>query len=152
MCLYCFYCIQIFIKIKFIQRITMKTTLMVLTLLLSTTLYANNIQCKEDGNQMQMNQCAYENFQKADKELNRVYKKLRAKNKNDKTYLKNLKASQKLWIKFRDAELDLIFTCESGDMRMCFGSMYPLLLNSEKAEITEQRVKSLKSYLKQERL
>ena len=130
----------------------MKTTLLLLTLLFSTTLYANNIKCNPSGNQMQMNQCAYEDFKKADKELNSVYKKLRAKNKNDKTYLQNLKASQRLWIKFRDAELDLIFTCESGDMRMCFGSMYPLLLNSEKAAITEQRVKSLKSYLKQEKL
>ena len=51
----------------------MKTTLLLLTLLFGTTLYANNIQCKEDGNQMQMNQCAYETFQQADKKLNKVY-------------------------------------------------------------------------------
>jgi len=130
----------------------MKKILLTLTLLLSTTLYANNIQCKEDGNQMQMNQCAYEDFKKADKELNKVYKALRNKNKNDKAYLSNLKTSQRLWIKFRDAELDLIFTCESGDMRLCFGSMYPLLLNSEKAAITQQRVKSLENYLRSENL
>ena len=97
---------------------------------------------------MQMNQCAYNDYKRADIALNRVYKKLRAKNKSDKAYLKNLKISQRLWIKFRDAELDLIFTCESGDTRMCFGSMYPLLYNSEKAAITKQRVKSLNSYLK----
>lgn len=121
-------------------------------LLLSSTLFANNIQCKEDGNQMQMNQCAYEAFQKADKALNKVYKALRNKNKSDKAYLANLKTSQRLWIKFRDAELDLIFTCESGDMRMCFGSMYPLLLNSEKASITQQRVKSLENYLRSENI
>ena len=128
----------------------MKKTLLSLTLLLGTTLYANNIQCKEDGNQRQMNQCAYEDFQKADKALNKVYKALRSKNKNDKAYLSNLKTSQRLWIKFRDAELDLIFTCETDDMRQCFGSMYPLLYNSEKAAITDQRVKSLQKYLKSE--
>ncbi len=127
-------------------------TLLLLTLLFNATLHANSIQCKEDGNQMQMNQCAYETYQKADKALNTVYKALRNKKKNDKTYLANLKTSQRLWIKFRDAELDLIFTCESGDKRQCFGSMYPLLYNSEKADITQQRVKSLEKYLKEETL
>lgn len=39
---------------------------MKMTLLCSTLLYANTIQCKEDGNQMQMNHCAYEDFQKAE--------------------------------------------------------------------------------------
>ena len=121
-------------------------------LLLSSTLFANDIQCKTDGNQRQMNQCAYEDFQKADKALNTVYKALRNKKKNDKAYLANLKTSQRLWIKFRDAELDLVFTCESGDKRQCFGSMYPLLYNSEKAAITQQRVKSLENYLKQKTL
>lgn len=128
----------------------MKKILLPLTLLFSTLLFANTIQCKEDGNQMQMNQCAYVDFQKADKALNKVYKALRNKKKNDKAYLANLKTSQRLWIKFRDAELDLIFTCETGDKRQCFGSMYPLLYNSEKAAITQQRVKGLENYLKEE--
>lgn len=128
----------------------MKKILLPLTLLFSTLLFANTIQCKEDGNQMQMNQCAYVDFQKADKALNKVYKALRNKKKNDKAYLVNLKTSQRLWIKFRDAELDLIFTCETGDKRQCFGSMYPLLYNSEKAAITQQRVKGLENYLKEE--
>lgn len=128
----------------------MKKALLILTILLNTTLYANNIRCKEDGTQMQMNQCAYENFQKSDKALNRVYKALRTKKENDKAYLKNLKTSQRLWIKFRDAELDLIFTCVSENMRLCFGSMYPLLFNGEKEAMTRQRVKVLNSYLTQE--
>lgn len=123
-----------------------KITTIAITLLLSSSLYA--IECKEDGNQMQMNQCAYEDFQKADKELNSVYKELRAKKKDDKTYLKNLKISQRAWIKFRDAELETIFSCESGDTRMCFGSMYGLLFNDAKTELTQQRVEQLKKYVK----
>jgi len=99
---------------------------------------------------MQMNQCAYEDFQEADKALNKVYKALIQKNKNDKIYLANLKTSQRLWIKFRDAELDLIFTCETGNKRQCFGSMYPLLYHSEKEVITRQRNRMLKEYLRQE--
>ncbi|MDQ7084991.1 MAG: lysozyme inhibitor LprI family protein [Sulfurovum sp.] len=125
--------------------------ILLLTLLLGTMIYANNIECKEDGSQMQMNFCAYEEFQKADKSLNKVYKALRHRNKNDKIYLVNLKISQRLWIKFRDAELALVFSCNYEDKRQCFGSMYPLLYNSEKTSITEQRVKSLEKYLKEEK-
>lgn len=130
----------------------MKTTLVTLTLLLSSTLHANNIQCKEDGNQMQMNKCAYEDFKKADKALNKIYKALGQQNKNDKTYLANLKSSQLLWIKFRDAELNLVFSCAEENKRICFGSMYPLLYNSEKETITKARTKVLQSYLTSENL
>ena len=95
-----------------------------------------------------MNRCAYEAFQKADKELNKVYNELRSKNKKDKLYLKHLKASQKLWLKFLDAELNAIYTCEDENKRMCFGSMYPLMFNSTKTELTQDRIKQLKRYLK----
>ena len=118
-----------------------------LTLLLSSSLFANDIQCKEDGNQLEMNKCAYDAFQKADKELNEVYNELRAKNKKDKLYLKHLKASQKLWLKFLEAELNTIYTCEDKNKRICFGSMYPLLYNSSKEELTKDRSKQLKRYL-----
>lgn len=124
-----------------------KITTFVITLLLSSSLYA--VECKEDGTQIEMNQCAYEAFQKADKELNGVYKELRSKKKDDKIYLDNLKTSQRAWIKFRDAELETIFSCESGDTRMCFGSMYGLLFNGAKTELTQQRVEQLKRYIKE---
>ena len=130
----------------------MKKTLLILVLLFSTNLYSQDIQCKEDGNQMEMNRCAYEDFEKADNELNKVYGKLRTKKKGNKLYLKNLKASQNLWIKFRDAELEMLFSCKDENIRMCFGSMYPLLFNGEKARITEERTVSLKNYLKEEEL
>ena len=125
----------------------MKSILLTLILLLNSSLFANDIQCKEDGNQLEMNQCAYEEFQKADKELNKVYNELRTKNKKDKLYLKNLKASQKLWLTFLDAELNAIYSCGNKDKQVCFGSMYSLLFNSSKAELTQDRTKQLKRYL-----
>jgi uncharacterized protein YecT (DUF1311 family) len=125
----------------------MKQSVAILTLLLSTILFANNIQCKEDGNQMEMNQCAYEDFQKADKELNKVYQEVRKKNTNDKLFLKNLKTSQRLWLKFLDAELNAIYSCPEGNQRICFGSMFPLLYNGSKTELTKDRTKQLKRYL-----
>ena len=106
------------------------------------------IECKEDGNQMQMNRCAYESFEKADKELNKVYKALVKKKKDNKVYVSNLKKSQRLWIKFRDAELETIYSCEDENKRLCWGSMYPLLYNSEKATLTRKRVEELKEQIK----
>jgi uncharacterized protein YecT (DUF1311 family) len=128
----------------------MKIILISFIILLSS-LHANNIRCNPEGNQMQMNQCAYEDFLKEDKALNSVYKALRSKYKNDRSYLHNLKKSQKLWIKFRDRELDLIFTCNHSNISMCFGSMYPLLYNGEKATITKQRSTTLRKYLREEK-
>jgi uncharacterized protein YecT (DUF1311 family) len=139
---------MIFIRLK--KGNFMKTITTILSILLLTSMaysVENEIQCKEDGNQMEMNKCAYDNFQKADKELNKVYKELRAAKKDDKLFLKNLKTAQKAWLVYRDADLDAQFTCKGGDLRYCFGSMYGLLLNSSKAELTNQRVKILKSQL-----
>lgn len=125
----------------------MKKYLLLLTLFVYTSLNAEGIICKEDGNQAQMNQCAYQDFQKADRQLNIVYKALRKKNITDKEYLQNLKASQRLWIKFRDAELKMIFTCPHKNSRICFGTMYELLFYEAQKDLTLERVKNLKKYV-----
>jgi uncharacterized protein YecT (DUF1311 family) len=130
----------------------MKQLTIIITLLIPVLIQASAIKCKEDGTQIEMNQCAYEDFQEADKALNTAYKNLRAKHKANKLYINNLKTSQRLWIKFRDTELALIFTCEDENKRICFGSMYPLLYNAAKAEITRQRTQTLQRYLSEENL
>jgi len=126
----------------------MKKTLLTLILLTSASLFANEIQCKENGNQMEMNQCAYEAFKKADKELNKVYQEVRAKHKADKLFLTNLKASQKIWLKFLDAELETSYSCAEKHPRVCFGSMFPLLYNESKTKLTKERTEQLRRHLK----
>lgn len=124
--------------------------LSVVTLLLTTQLSANeaDIKCNHDGNQMEMNQCAYDDYEKADKALNNAYKELVKLKKGNKVYITKLKTSQRLWIKFRDAELETIFACEDGDMRMCWGSMYNLIYHVEMKELTDKRTATLKGYIK----
>ncbi|CAA6818015.1 MAG: Unknown protein [uncultured Sulfurovum sp.] len=131
-----------------------KIIILLATLVLATTLYGAEgpIKCKEDGTQLEMNKCAHDDFLKADKELNQVYKALRKVKKEDKLFLKNLKKAQRAWLAYRDADLDAQFTCEGGDLRSCFGSMYGLLLNGSKAELTLQRVKILKEQLSEANL
>ncbi|HHC74499.1 MAG TPA: DUF1311 domain-containing protein [Thiothrix sp.] len=112
--------------------------------LLSTPALA--LKCNPEGTQMEMNQCAADDFAKADQALNDAYQALRKKYKDNKPYLKQLKQAQRAWIKFRDAELAAMFACDD-EMRMCWGSMYPLLHLYEKETLTENRTKQLKLYL-----
>lgn len=106
-------------------------------------------QCNPEGTQMEMNRCAKDDYVAADKKLNATWKALLAKEKDNKAYIKSLRAAQRAWIKFRDKEIEAMFACEGDKIRVCWGSMYPLLYHSEMTEITEARTKRLQKYLEQ---
>lgn len=106
------------------------------------------LECNTSGNQMEMNQCALDDFNVADKQLNTVWKALIKENKDNAAYIKQLRVAQRAWIGFRDAEVAAMFACEDENMRICWGSMYPLLYHGVMTELTEQRTKRLKMYLK----
>ena len=55
--------------------------------------------------QAEMNKTAGDNYAKADKQLNNIYKKIISDYKNDAVFIKNFKVAQRLWLQFRDAEL-----------------------------------------------
>jgi hypothetical protein len=57
-----------------------------------------------------------------------------------------LKTSQKLWLKFLEAELNTIYSCDNENIRVCFGSIFPLLYNNSKTELTKDRTKQLERY------
>ena len=95
---------------------------------------------------MEMSVCAEEDFKKADAALNKVYNTLLQNEKSDAIFIKNLRESQKAWIKFRDAELAATFACKESAM-VCWGSMYLICHNVYKAKITKDRTERLKKYL-----
>ena len=66
---------------------------------------ASALDCADTRTQTDINQCAYENFQKADAVLNQVYAKLRART-TDPDSLKRLVAAEKAWLAYRDRECD----------------------------------------------
>ncbi|MDD5394241.1 MAG: lysozyme inhibitor LprI family protein [Thiothrix sp.] len=127
------------------MKIVISTALVLL--LSTTTVTAGEIECNPDGNQMEMNQCAADDYAAADKKLNATWKKLMAQFKSDKTATAKLKAAQKAWIAFRDAEIAAQFACDEGDIRVCWGSMYPMLVNGELQAMTETRTERLQKYL-----
>ena len=94
--------------------------------------------------QSDMNVKASNNFQKAEAELNTVYKKILKEYKSDTAFIINLKKAQQIWIQFRNAEMNAKFpNKESG----YYGSVLPLCWNFYKQELTEERIKKLKIWL-----
>ena len=95
--------------------------------------------------QMEMNQTAGEKYSVADKELNRVYNQILIDYKNDSNFIEKLKISQRFWIKFRDAELEMKFP--EPDKRFNYGSMYPMCASGYLEQLTKERTKKLMEWL-----
>lgn len=87
--------------------------------------------------QLEMNQEAYKNYQKADKALNEVYQKLmKGLDKKQKSILIQ---AQKDWLKFRDSHCDFVAKENEG------GSMQPMVWATCLEETTQNRIKELEA-------
>jgi len=94
--------------------------------------------------QADMNREANTSNKKADKELNETYKTILSMYKTDTVFIKNLKASQRIWIVFRDAELKVKFP--ETDPRY-YGSVYPMCVSSYLEKLTQERITTLKDWI-----
>jgi uncharacterized protein YecT (DUF1311 family) len=104
--------------------------------------------CNPTGSQRELNACAGDDFAKADAELNRVWKAIQTRYKDQPVFLEKLKASQKLWVQFRDAELEATYpVSKNDDPRAQYGSAYPMCVGEAKATLTRQRTEQLKAWL-----
>lgn len=95
--------------------------------------------------QADMNNQAYQDFKKADDDLNKVYKQVLEKYKDDKVFIAKFKKAELAWIKFKDAEIEVIYPDED---KSNYGSVYPMCVNGIATEMTKQRTKKLKLWLK----
>ena len=93
-----------------------------------------------------MNRCAIKSYRKAEEELNRVYKRIKALYRDDKLFLEKLKKAQQAWIKLRDADLRLKFP-HRGQPGY-YGSAFPMCEAIFKRELTLERIRFLKQWLK----
>jgi uncharacterized protein YecT (DUF1311 family) len=99
---------------------------------------AQNIQCNPAGNTVEMKQCAAEQYQAADKELNRVYQQVRSQ--LDEERQQRLKEAQLAWIDFRDK------TCNFEASSALGGTLEGLLYTDCLTEQTEKRTAELEGY------
>jgi uncharacterized protein YecT (DUF1311 family) len=107
----------------------MKTLLLALIVFSSVSAFAKD--CDDAISTVDMLNCNAENLASEDKRLNDVYKKLLAK--EDKEGQKKLRAAQRAWITFRDAE------CEYDSDSMRGGSLQAVLYSGCLAEATKSR-------------
>ena len=89
-----------------------------------------------------MLQCQEEKYQKADAELNRVYKALMAT--LDTSQKEQLRTAQRAWIPYRDAHAEFIAGGEAG------GSLEPVMRLLALTELTIERTDHLKTVLNSE--
>jgi len=86
---------------------------------------------------------AIKEYKMVETELNQVFSKVLMTYKTDVEFIKNIKESQDLWIKFRAAELKAKFP-EGRE----YGSVYTMCVNDFLTEMTNERITTLKLWLK----
>ncbi|WP_312981443.1 lysozyme inhibitor LprI family protein [Atlantibacter sp.] len=111
--------------------------LTVIALLMSSAALAQD--CEKAATQMELNQCAGEEYKKADGELNAAYKKVFTRASKEQQDL--LKQSQNAWIKVRDADCNFIASGVEG------GSIQPMIFSQCLADKTRERTAYLDSLL-----
>ncbi|NKK67731.1 lysozyme inhibitor LprI family protein [Rhizobium leguminosarum] len=121
----------------------MRALLLSATLVLTTSTFAfAGDNCGDKTNQSDMNICAAESLKKSDAEMNKVYKEIEGRLKDDADTTKLLVATQKAWIAFRDAECNFQSSTVQG------GTAYPFVNSSCHDGLTQSRTEALKVYLK----
>ncbi len=92
-----------------------------------------------------MNAQADASYQKADRELNTVYQQILRQYKSDATFISRMKASQRIWIQFRDAEMLARYPVKNG--RVEYGSVFPMCWATHLEELTKARTAQLKVWV-----
>ena len=97
--------------------------------------------CSDAATQTDMNICANEELERADKGLHAVYGRLRKKLKAEGSAEQLLINAQRAWIAFRDPE------CAFAGPDYAGGSMQPFVIAHCKTELTDGRSGQLEGYI-----
>lgn len=128
-----------------IKNVFMATVICV-TAGISMPVAAQEPNCKEPQTQADMTICAGKDYEKADKQLNVEYQKLRkllterdkAADADGKGAADALVTAQRAWVAFRDAN------CALSGFQARGGSMEPMLISSCLAEMSTKRADDLR--------
>jgi len=93
--------------------------------------------------QAEMNKTEHDKYLKANKRLNNIYQTILKEYKEDTTFIKNFKASQKIWIRFRDAEIKMKYP----DRKEGYGSVEPMCWSIYLTQLTNERIRILKAWI-----
>jgi uncharacterized protein YecT (DUF1311 family) len=95
--------------------------------------------------QLELNSCSDEEYASADRELNRLYKAIVEKYKDDPKFIAKLRDAQRAWLKYRDAEFEAKFP-HAGEANH-YGSIFPMCASQYRAELTRERIAKLRVWL-----
>ena len=119
-----------------------------ISLILAGLLFAaQEPDCSDPQTQAAMNECAARDAKEADAELNFIYPKVLAhyqqmdRDSESTEGAKRLRAAQRAWIAFRDAE------CAVAGYEALGGSMESMLVSGCIAELTKKRAAELRQML-----
>jgi uncharacterized protein YecT (DUF1311 family) len=98
--------------------------------------------CKDPMTQSEMNLCSRRDYEKADAELNKVYKQLMLELAGyEKDPRPKFQEAQSLWLKYRDANCDSEASIYEG------GTIRPTVYYSCLASVTRQRTRGIRAFL-----
>ena len=96
--------------------------------------------------QLELNDMQLKNYVAADSELNLTYQKIMKEYKDDTAFTKSLVASEKIWIKFRDAEMKMKYPDREPGY---YGSIQPMCWAIYLTQLTLERTATLKQWLEE---
>lgn len=103
---------------------------------------ATGVPCGETGTQAEANACARRDHEKADAEMNKVYRLVMAELASYKGKdQQKLRSAQTMWLRYRDAN------CESESSIYLGGSIRPAVYSSCLASVTRERTRRLSEFL-----
>lgn len=95
--------------------------------------------------QLESNSCADRQYREADAELNRVYKAVLEKYKKDPVFIDKLRAAQRAWLAWRDAEIEAKYPhAAEGNY---YGSIFPMCDALYRERLTRERTRKLREWL-----
>ena len=97
--------------------------------------------------QSDLNLSAQRSYLEKDNELNQVYQEILTEYADNVEFIANLRNSERLWIKFRDAEMLMKYPENSG---VRVGTVFTLCYFNYKTELTQKRIDTLKQWLEGE--
>ena len=113
------------------------------------------LNCKDPQAQLEMNMCAYYEFERADAAMNAQWRTVAAamreadrsvdrKSDNQPLHYDTLLAAQRAWLTYRDQH------CMVASFEARGGSMQPMLVSGCKSELTRERTRQLKQLVEVE--
>lgn len=116
----------------------MKIWAMIAAAVLTAQALAQDVDCKHAITQTDMNICADKDYQAADKALNAIYKKVVTAQEGETA---KLKAAQRAWMAFRDAECSFQTAASEG------GTIQAMEYSMCLTTLTKTRTKQLQDSL-----